>query len=123
MVGSCFLWAMKMCLWAGRICLDNDRPGHALEMFDHVLTRREQRRMNMKNGDESCKYWPDIAYIESTGLRKVFKICERLVDDIREKRALGLLDLRKGQAVEEKEDWEVLRPYLMSIPGQTFSGW
>lgn len=38
MVGSRFLWAMKMCLWAGRICLDNDRPGHALEMFDHVLT-------------------------------------------------------------------------------------
>lgn len=102
MVGSRFLWAMKMCLWAGRICLDNDRPGHALEMFDHVLTRREQRRMNMKNGDESCKSWPDIASIESTELRKVFKICERLVDDIREKRALESLDLRKGQAVEEK---------------------
>lgn len=32
----------------------------------------------------------------------MFKICERLVDDIREKRALESLDLRKGQAVEEK---------------------
>lgn len=32
-VGSRFLWAMKMCLWVGRISLDNGRPGNALKIF------------------------------------------------------------------------------------------
>lgn len=71
MVGSRFLWAMKMCLWAGRICLDQDLPGHALEMFDRNLRRRAQRREMMENGNAGRYAGPDIAHAGSVELGEV----------------------------------------------------
>lgn len=97
-VGSRFLWAMKMCLWVGRISLDNGRAGNALKMFDHVIRRRAQRQGLMENGRMGYRSGPDIAYAKSVELEEEFRTCEKYVDGIREKWPLEKVKEKKKEA-------------------------